>query len=60
MSWALFRQKAAARPFWLATASGLALVMSPAFARTADPDVADAPSLQTPAIDSAPADAPKR
>ena len=58
MSWALFRRKTAARPFWLATASGLVLVASPALAQRADSIATDAPNLQIPEIDRAPADAP--
>ena len=63
MSWALFRhmafrQMTVARALWLATASGLALIASPALAQTADSAPVREPSLQIPDIDSAPADAP--
>ena len=54
MSWALFHRAAGARPFWLATASGLALAASPVLAQSeANPaqpaeEVAGEPDLQTP------------
>ncbi|MFZ5725401.1 MAG: LPS-assembly protein LptD [Pseudomonadota bacterium] len=64
MSWTLFHRAALARPFWLATASGLALAASPVLAqdapnRTAAPDIAAEPDLQTPDLPPAPADAPE-
>src|SRR3546814_13146939 len=36
MSWALFQQTARARPFWLATASGVALAACPVMAQTSE------------------------
>lgn len=51
MSWALFQQATRARPLWLATASGLALVASPALAQSNGDSApaqqtADEPNLQ--------------
>ena len=63
MSWALFHRKARPRPFWLATASGLALFASPVLAQTDDestqPTQAEVrPDLQTPDIVPTTTDAP--
>lgn len=63
MSWALFHRAAPARPFWLATASGLALVASPVLAQTnanpAQPEAAAGePDLQTPDVVPTTLDAP--
>ena len=63
MSWSLFRHAACARPVWLATASSLAFVATPAFAQS-DPNparadvVAGEPDLQTPDMPPAPSDVP--
>ncbi len=64
MSWSLFQQAAHARPFWLATAGGLAFFATPVLAQSAaNPDplaiVAAEPDLQTPDIPPAPSDAPE-
>ena len=64
MSWALFHRAAGARPFWLATASGLALAASPVLAQSeANPaqpaeEVAGEPDLQTPDVVPTTSDAP--
>lgn len=55
MSWALFQHKTGTRPLWLATASGLVLIASPALAQTTADSI---PDLQTPAVDPTPTDAP--
>jgi LPS-assembly protein len=60
MTWALFRRAAGARHLWLTTASGLALVASPALAQQADEspprDVAAPPVVPT--LPPSPSDAP--
>src|SRR3546814_17697076 len=64
MSWALFHRTAGARPFWLATASGLTLAASPVLAQSeANPaqpaeEVAGEPDLQTPDVVPTTSDAP--
>ena len=63
MSWALFRQAHRSQPLWLATASGFALIASPAVAQQADDspaaqEVTGEPDLQTPDIAPVTADAP--
>ncbi|HET6526568.1 LPS-assembly protein LptD [Sphingopyxis sp.] len=63
MSWALFHRAAGARPFWLATASGLALAASPVLAQSeANPaqpeEVIGEPDLQTPDVVPTTSDAP--
>jgi LPS-assembly protein len=63
MSWALFRQARRSQPLWLATASGFALLASPAVAQQADEspaaqEVAGEPDFQTPDIAPVTTDAP--
>ncbi len=63
MSWALFRQARRSQPLWLATASGFALLASPAVAQQTSEslpaqEVAGEPDLQTPDIAPVTADAP--
>ncbi len=63
MTLALFPGTPGARPFWLATASGLALLASPALAQQAaesppPPELTGQPDLQTPDIAPIKADAP--
>ena len=63
MSWALFRQARRSQPLWLATASGFALLASPAVAQQASEslpaqEVAGEPDLQTPDIAPVTTDAP--
>ena len=63
MSWALFQQTARARPFWLATASGVALATCPVMAQTSEEstpteEAAGTPDLQTPDVVPTTSDAP--
>lgn len=63
MSWALFRQARRSPSLWLATASGFALLASPAVAQQADEspaaqEVAGEPDFQTPDVAPVTADAP--
>src|SRR3546814_6394448 len=63
MSWALFQQTARARPFWLATASGVALAACPVMAQTSEESTpteaaAGTPDLQTPDVVPTTSDAP--
>jgi LPS-assembly protein len=63
MSWALFRQAHRSQPLWLATASGFALIASPAAAQQAvdsppAQEVTGEPDLQTPDIAPITTDAP--
>lgn len=59
MNLALFPGTTGARPFWLATASGLALLAVPALAQTAgDSAQPEAPVLQTPDVVPTTSDAP--
>ncbi|MDZ3831584.1 MAG: LPS assembly protein LptD [Sphingopyxis sp.] len=63
MSWALFRNSVKKRPFWLATASGAALLAGPAMAQenSDSPAVAETvsePDLRAPDIAPTTADAP--
>ena len=62
MSWALFRQARRSQPLWLVTASGFALIASPAVAQQADDsspqEVTGEPDLQTPDVAPVTADAP--
>ena len=63
MSWALFRQARRSQPLWLATASGLALLASPAVAQQVGEslppqDMIGEPDLQTPEVAPVTADAP--
>lgn len=64
MSWALFQQAARARPFWLATASGAALMACPVAAQqTVEPPRIEAPAgqpdLQDRDVSATTTDAPK-
>ena len=63
MSWALFQRAHRSPPLWLATASGFALLASPAVAQQAGEslpaqEVAGEPDLQTPDIAPVTTDAP--
>ncbi len=62
MSWALFRQARQSQPLWLATASGFALIASPAVAQTGESlppqEISGEPDLQTPDVAPVTIDAP--
>ncbi|GGJ42886.1 organic solvent tolerance protein [Sphingopyxis bauzanensis] len=63
MSWALFRQARQSQPLWLATASGFALIASPAAAQQAGEslpaqEISGEPDLQTPDVAPVTIDAP--